>query len=66
MAKPSDTARRALALVPLQLVILAIGVGELRCDAAVPRIIGWMLVVAVMLTLAGYALAIRREARQGD
>lgn len=53
--------RRLLALVPLQLVTLAIGVKYAVGSGNVPKLIGWALVAASLLTLIGYALAIWRK-----
>lgn len=53
--------RRLLGLVPLQIVILAIGIKYAVGSGNVPRLIGWILVAASLITLIGYALAIRRK-----
>jgi hypothetical protein len=60
------TRRRLLSLVPLQLAVLLIGLREARRAALVPQIAGWLTIAGVLLTLIGYALAVRRAARVPD
>ena len=61
METKTSVTRRLLALTPLQLVILAIGVRYAVGSGDVPRLVGWALVAGALLTLIGYALAIRRS-----
>jgi hypothetical protein len=60
MASERGVTRRLLGLVPLQLVVLAIGVRYAVGPSGVPHVVGWALIVASLMTLAGYALAIWR------
>jgi len=53
--------RRLLGLIPLQIVMFVIGIRYAVGKGDVPRLIGWTLVIASLLTLFGYGLAIWRE-----
>ena len=52
--------RRLVGLLPLQIVILAIGIRYVAGADGVPKLIGWTLVAASLITMVGYALAIWR------
>jgi hypothetical protein len=54
------TRRRLLAMAPLQLVILAIGVRYVIEAGGIPQLAGWALVIASLTTLISYSLAIWR------
>ena len=56
-----DVTRRLVALTPLQLVILAIGVRYSLGSGGVPKVIGWVLVAGSLLTLIGYGLTLKRS-----
>jgi hypothetical protein len=58
-ADPKMT-RRLLGLVPLQIVMLAIGVRYAVGSGDIPKVIGCVLVAASLMTLLGYGLAIWR------
>jgi len=60
MATERGVTRRLLGLVPLQLVVLAIGVRYAVGRGGVPHLVGWALIVASLMTLTGYALAVWR------
>lgn len=56
-----STSRRLPGLVPLQLVIFAIGLRYAVGSGNVPKLIGWVIIVASVTILAGMALAIWRD-----
>ena len=60
MATQPGMTRRLLGLVPLQLVVLVIGVRYAIGPGGVPHLVGWALILASLMTLAAYALAIWR------
>ena len=52
--------RRIIGLVPIQAIILAIGIRYAVGDGGVPKLIGWTLVAGSLITLIAYGLAIWR------
>lgn len=61
MATNKDTRRRLLALLPLQLVVFAIGLRYATEARGIPNLAGWIIVVGSLMMLAAYALAIWRD-----
>lgn len=51
---------RLVALVLLQALIFGIGMRYVGGQGGVPKLIGWTLVIASLMTLFGFALAIWR------
>ncbi len=61
MARNKETRRRLLALLPLQLVILAIGARYAIEARGIPKLAGWIIALGSLITLAVYFLAIWRD-----
>ena len=57
-------ARRLVALLPLQAVVLMIGLRTLARDGAFLQVVGWMLVAGALFAIAGLLAAIRDKARR--
>ncbi|MEO7217991.1 MAG: hypothetical protein ABI026_07335 [Gemmatimonadaceae bacterium] len=60
MTTDQGTKRRFMALAPIPIVMLAIGARYAFESTGLPRLAGWAIVIGSLMTLAGYALAIRR------
>ena len=60
MIADKNTRRRLLALLPLQLVIFAIGIRYALEAKGIPNLAGWIIVLGSLMTIAAYSLAIWR------